>query len=62
MAKRKMVMKMVHSDDDKKKTEHSDNVVPFKRPPKKPPAPNLDVEWFYDEAEFFSEWMDEFDW
>ncbi len=58
----KTVKIMAHMDDDKKKTERGDNVVPFKRPPKKPPPPDLDVEWFYDEAEFFSEWMDEFDW
>ena len=55
-------MKMVHSDDEKKQPRGNDNIVPFKRQPKKPPPPNLDVEWFYDEAEFFSEWMDEFDW
>ena len=39
-----------------------DNVLAFFQPAKAPPPPNLDVEWFYDEAEFFSEWMDEFDW
>ena len=38
------------------------NVVPFERPKKKITQDQFDVEWFYDEAEFFSSWMDEFDW
>ena len=38
------------------------NVVPFKKPKKKISQDQFDVEWFYDEAEFFSSWMDEFDW
>ena len=38
------------------------NVVPFKKPKKKIAQDQFDVEWFYDEAEFFSSWMDEFDW
>ena len=43
-------------------SEFGANVLAFKKPAKAPPSPSLDVEWFYDEAEFFSEWMDEFDW
>jgi len=38
------------------------NVVPFEKPKKKIAQDQFDVEWFYDEAEFFSSWMDEFDW
>ena len=38
------------------------NVLPFERPKKKITQDQFDVEWFYDEAEFFSSWMDEFDW
>ena len=38
------------------------NVVPFEKPKKKITQDQLDVEWFYDEAEFFGSWMDEFDW
>jgi len=34
-------------------------VLPFA--PKKKPLPAFDVEWFYEDEEFFSEWMDEFD-
>ncbi len=37
-----------------------DTVLFFRKPPK--PNPALDVAWFYDEEEFFSEHMDEFDW
>ena len=38
------------------------NVVPFEKPKKKIAQDQFDLEWFYDEAEFFSSWMDEFDW
>ena len=38
------------------------NVVPFEKPRKKIAQDQFDVEWFYDEAEFFGSWMDEFDW
>ena len=38
------------------------NVVPFEKPKKKIAQDQFDVEWFYDEAEFFGSWMDEFDW
>ena len=38
------------------------NVVQLKKPRKKVAQDQFDVEWFYDEAEFFSSWMDEFDW
>ena len=38
------------------------NVVPFKKLEKKIVQDQFDIEWFYDEAEFFSSWMDEFDW
>lgn len=34
-------------------------VVTFIKPKANPP---FDVEWFYDEEEFFADWMDEFDW
>ena len=55
-------------DDDKKpphkespaEVSTDDNVLPFRKPTK--PNPALDVAWFYDEEEFFSEHMDEFDW
>ncbi len=38
------------------------NVVPFEKPKKKIAQNQFDVEWFYEEAEFFGSWMDEFDW
>tara|TARA_B100001057_G_scaffold417783_1_gene436696 strand:- start:454 stop:663 length:210 start_codon:yes stop_codon:yes gene_type:complete len=38
------------------------NVVPFEKPKKKIAQDQFDVEWFYEEAEFFGSWMDEFDW
>ena len=55
-------------DDDKKpphkespaEVSTDDKVLPFRKPTK--PNPALDVAWFYDEEEFFSEHMDEFDW
>jgi hypothetical protein len=34
-------------------------VLPFA--PKKKPLPAFDVEWFYEDEEFFTDWMDEFD-
>jgi len=34
-------------------------IVPFRKPTANPA---FDVEWFYDEEEFFAEWMDESDW
>ncbi|MBT7641683.1 MAG: hypothetical protein HN715_01635 [Rhodobiaceae bacterium] len=50
--------------DPKKKSpaekSTDDTVLFFRKPPK--PNPALDVSWFYDEEEFFSEHMDEFDW
>ena len=38
------------------------NVVPFEKPKEKIAQNQFDVEWFYEEAEFFGSWMDEFDW
>ena len=57
---------MKQSDDTKDRNEkpprpddRSDKIVQFRKPKAKPA---FDVEWFYDEEEFFAEWMDEFDW
>lgn len=55
---------MKQPDGEKPKkppAEKSAGDVLFLRKPAKPNPP-LDVEWFYDEEEFFAEWMDEFDW
>jgi hypothetical protein len=53
-------------DDEKSKTKKppvekttDGKIVQFRKP--KPGKP-LDVEWFYEDEEFFSEHMDEFDW
>ncbi len=35
------------------------NIIPFRRPI---PEPRFDVDWFYDEEGFFTDYMDEFDW
>ena len=35
------------------------DIVHFRKPKKAKP---MDVEWFYEDEEFFAEWMDEFDW
>ena len=59
---------MKQQDDKKnrdgKKTppdeKSSDGELAFFRKPK--PHPKMDVDWFYDDEEFFAEWMDEFDW
>lgn len=55
---------MKPSDDDKKQKPPGNDkpdgqIVHFRKP--KPGQP-LDVEWFYEDEEFFVECMDEFDW
>ena len=57
---------MNQSDDTKDENEkpprpddRSGKIVQFRKSKTKPA---FDVEWFYDEEEFFAEWMDEFDW
>ena len=55
---------MKPSDDDKKKKppvdKSTDGQLLHFRKLKKPQP--MDVEWFYEDEEFFAEWMDEFDW
>lgn len=57
---------MKHPSDnekDKKKppvVKSTDGKLLHFRKPK--PDPKLDVDWFYEEEEFFVEHMDEFDW
>ena len=55
---------MKQCDDDKKKQppveKTTDGQLVHFRKPK--PGQLLDVEWFYEDEEFFAEWMDEFDW
>ena len=36
----------------------ADNVVSLQKPP---PQPEFDVDWFYEDEEFFAEHMDGFD-
>ena len=57
---------MKQSDDRKGKNQkppqpegEGGKIVTFRKP-KKNPA--FDVEWFYEEEEFFADHMDEFDW
>lgn len=57
---------MKHPSDtekDKKKPpveKTTDGKLLHFRKPK--PDPKLDIDWFYEEEEFFAEHMDEFDW
>jgi hypothetical protein len=57
---------MKQSDDTKDEHEKppkpegkGGKIVQLRKPT---PNPVFDAEWFYDEEEFFAEWMDEFDW
>ena len=55
---------MKQSDGKKQKKtpagEPAGDVVFLRKPAN--PNPPLDVDWFYDDEEFFAEHMDEFDW
>lgn len=57
---------MKQSDDKKNREQkppqprgEGGKIVSFRKPKKNPP---FDVEWFYEEEEFFADHMDEFDW
>lgn len=55
---------MKPSDDDKKaeppvEKSTDGRLLHFRKPKKAQP---MDVEWFYEDEEFFADWMDEFDW
>ena len=55
---------MKQFDDEKKQKPPSDEtpdgrLLHFRKPKKNAP---MDVEWFYEDEEFFADCMDEFDW